>query len=240
MILDNIDLDKLPQGDEDAFVFFERKIRQEYERERSNDRDFHTEHDVGYEGSFAPERMYLSAILAFIDEYNLDIDLPDISDLSGYEFESNFGKFIADVGYAATRFSLRKYRIEAGSAGTVILISSTYKSEIGDLLGTIRKIVNQEVEDIKKKDKIFSKIASLQSEVDREQTTLDAFCGRAIDLSKAIGECADNLEPLVKKMEQIKRIFWDHSNKVKLLPKKERLKLITKQDTDESEDKLPF
>ena len=139
------------------------------------------------------------------------------------------------------RFNLRKNRTDAGSIGTVIMIASTYKSEIGKLLETIRKIVNQEVHDPKKKDKIFAKIAALQSEVDRDRTTIDALFGQMIDLTKTVGECAENLDPLIDKLERVKKLFWDNSEKVEILPKKERSKLITKQEAPaELDDEIPF
>lgn len=246
MIFDDIEFAELPPSPEEAFVSFERQIRHAYENYARNDKQDQDNHDQNgnYIGSYAPERSYMNSILAFIDEYNLDLDIPDISGLRGYEFFEKFEEVKSKIGYSVLRFSLRKSRINEGTVGTLIYIESTYKAEIGSLLETIRKIVNQEVPDIKKRDKIFSKIASLQSEVDRDQTTVDALFSRMIDLSGTIGECAENLEPLVNKLERIKKIFWDNSNKVELLPKKERQKLITKQEDktkiDDFEDEIPF
>ena len=76
-------------------------------------------------------------------------------------------------------------------------------------MDTIRKIVSQEVKDVHKRDNILSKIASLQSEVDRDQTTVDALFSRMLDLSQTIGKAAENIEPLVKLMERVKKVFWD-------------------------------
>ena len=249
MIFDNIDLTQLPPSGEEAFEVFEKQIRKSYEDFSSDDRRDQDNFDQNgnYCGLYGPERAYLNAILAFVDEYNLDIDVPDITALRGYEFLEKFEEVKAKIGYSVLRFALRKNRIDDGTVGTLISISSTYKSEIGSLLETIRKIVNQEVQDVKKRDKIVSKIASLQSEIDRDQTTVDALFGRMIDLSHTVGECAENLEPLISKLERIKRIFWENSNKVKLLPKKERQKLITQQDNkpsspniDDIKDEIPF
>lgn len=237
-MFDELDFENLPDCKEEAFVKFEKNIRQVYEAQVRNDREFHSDNTGQYFGSYSPEKSYVMGVLACIDEYGLEIDLPDIADLSGNEFEKYFGIFKSKVLYATMRFSLRKKRIDNGTIGTLIMIAPSYKDEIGKLLVTIRKIVNQEVKDVTKKDKIFSKIASLQSEVDREQTTIDALFGRMISLSKTIGDSAENLEPLIEKLERVKKLFWDNTEEVKLLPKAERKKLITKED--DLDDEIPF
>lgn len=140
-----------------------------------------------------------------------------------------------------TRFKLRQHRIESGTIGTLIAIGSDYKSEIGKLLDTIRKIVNQEIKDTNKRDNILEKIARLQSEVDRDQTTVDALFGRMLDLTKVIGKSADNLEPLVDKLERVKKLFWSKSEKVDTLPKPKRPKLIAKdKQQNDVDDEIPF
>ena len=145
--------------------------------------------------------------------------------------------------YLTTRFKLRQQRIKSGCIGTLITIGSDYKSEIGKLLDTTRKIVNQEIKDTNKKDNILSKIANLQSEVDRDQTTIDALFGRLLDLSQTIGKAADNLEPLMDKLERVKKLFWESPKRVEQLPKPDRRKLITK-DADavrsDMDDEIPF
>lgn len=250
MIFDNLDLEKLPSSAEEAFVSFEKQLRASYEEYSQHEREYQGNQDQNgnYCGSYPPERSYVSSVLAFIDEYNLDVDVPDISKLRGNEFIEQFEDFKSKIGYIVLRFTLRKNRIQDGAIGTVVSIASSYKSEIGSLLETIRKIVNQEELDINKKDKIYSKISSLQSEIDREQTTVDALFTRMIDLSSTVGECAEKLEPAISKLERIKKLLWDNTKKVELLPKKNRQNLITKQPENqqfgsspsELEDEIPF
>ncbi len=241
MIFDNIDLSKLPPSREEAFIIFEKQARIFYEQHSSEDRSIHYDQDGDYNGSYEPERAYVICILAFLDEYELEIDVPDITGLNNNEFLDKFIHFKSKIDYTSQRFSLRKNRMVTGTVGTIISISFAYKSEIGDLLRTIRKIVNQEVHNINKRDKIFSKIASLQSEIDREQTTIDALFGRMIDLSKIVGECAENLEPALKKIERIKKIFWDKPKKVTMLPSNDRTKLLSQQEEkSDLDDEIPF
>lgn len=244
MIFDNVDISKLPANSEEAFATFEAKVREEYQKRASYDRELNADQNGNYEGSYEPERSYVTAILAFLDEYSLETQIEDISDLGNAEFIKRFGRFKSKIEYITTRYALRKNRISAGSIGTVLSIAQDYKAEIGSHLEKIRKIVNQEVSEGPKKDNIFKKIASLQSEVDRDLTTIDAAFGRVLDLSKVIGEAGGNLKPAVDQMERIKNIFWSKSEKVDRLPSPDRPKLIEKETgayrTSIDDDEIPF
>ena len=243
MICDELDFSKLPANREEAFTTFVAGVSSEYSQKLRNDRSTYSDQNGNYEGSYEPERSFVTAILAFLDEYGIESEVVDISELANDEFAKHFGKFKSKVEYLVTRFRLRQHRIESGDIGTLIAIGSDYKAEIGKLLDTTRKIVNQEVKDANKKDNIFRKIANLQSEVDRDQTTIDALFGKMIDLSQAIGTAAENLEPLVDKLERLKKVFWDSAKKVEQLPKPDRPKLITKEkEYSESklDDEIPF
>jgi hypothetical protein len=229
MIFDDVNLAALPANSQEAFSEYEAQVRAAYEESARGDQDYNVDQDNNYTGSYDPERSYVMAILAFLDEYSLEAEVEDISALDNEEFYKHFKQFKSKIEYVTIRYSLRKNRITSGGLGTVISISQSYKSEIGSLLEKIRKIVNQEVEAGKKKDKIFGKIAALQSEVDRDQTTVDAAFGRVLDLSKVLGEAGGNIKPAVDQLERLKKIFWDRSEKVKQLPKPDRPKMITEE-----------
>jgi uncharacterized coiled-coil protein SlyX len=244
MIFDELDFSELPANREEAFTNFVKAINAEYAQNVRNDRISYSDQHGHYEGSYEPERSFVTAILAFLDEYGIESDIADISDLSNQDFSAHFGRFKSKVEYLTTRFKLRQHRIQGGGIGTLISIGSDYKSEIGKLLDTARKIVNQEIKDTNKKDNIIKRIASLQSEVDRDQTTVDALFGRMLDLTQTIGKSADNLVPLLEKLERVKKLFWDNSKKVEQLPKPDRPKLITKDEPTEPSndivDEIPF
>jgi len=243
MFFDEIDFSKLPANREEAFTVFVTSISADFTQKLRNDRSTYADQNGNYAGSYEPERSFVTAILAFLDEYEIETELIDISELDNQEFAAHFGRFKSKVDYLITRFRLRQQRVESGSIGTLIAIGSNYKLEVGDLLNTIRKIVNQEVKDVRKRDNIAAKIASLQSEVDRDQTTVDALFGRMLDLSQTVGDSADNLEPLVKLMERVKKIFWEAPAKVEQLPKPDRPKLIAKEKPSQKsgmDDEIPF
>lgn len=239
-----LQLDDLSEGSEEAFALFEQRAREKYEEQIHNDRKYHSDHNGNYEGSFLPERSYVTTILAFLDEYSIESNIEDISELDNAEFYREFGRFKSKVEYISTRFNLRKNRLENGTLGTAITLEKSYKSEVGSHLEKIRKVINQQVSDGAKKDKIFHKINALQSEVDRDMTTIDAAFGRMLDLSRVMGECGDNVKPAVDQLERIKKIFWDNGNKVDALPKPERPKALPKADTETSsidrDDEIPF
>lgn len=232
-------LDDLSESSEEAFAEYEQRAREAYEDQIQSDRQYHSDRNGDYEGSFAPERSYVTAILAFLDEYSIESNIEDISELDNDDFYREFGRFKSKVEYISTRFNLRKNRLENGSLGTAITLKQSFKSEVGSHLERIRKIINQEVSEGAKKDKIFKKINALQSEVDRDMTTIDAAFGRMLDLSRVIGACSDNVKPAVDQLERIKKIFWDNSDKVDTLPKPERKKALPKANTEVNSGDLP-
>ena len=243
MFIDTIDLSDLGNSAEEAFTTFEERLRKELLAAQHYDRDQNTEGSY-YNGNYEPERMYVSSILAFLDEYDLELDIIDISEIDdNQKFNANFHKFFNKINYARTRFSLRSQKIADGSAGTVIEIKESFKEEIHKNINTIRKIVNQEIQDENKKDNIFKKLAALQSEIDRDRTTIDAVFKRFIDFSNVIGESAENIEPLVEKVERISKALTEGTITIKLISKKERPKIEGPSSTKKSdalEDEIPF
>lgn len=64
-------------------------------------------------------------------------------------------------------------------------------------------------------------------------------------MSKALGECAENLEPAVEKVERIFTAIGQAAERLPLLQKKERPKMIAAPDakvksTEEFADEIPF
>lgn len=242
MIIDSINLNDLPDESEEAFVAFEERLRDILKIEEDQDQKMYRDENGYYAGSYYPQRYYVSSIIAFLDEYNIDMDIEDISSKDNPEFLTYYTEFFNRINYARTRFKLRKKRTLSGQAGTPILINPNFREQIHNLLATIKKIVNAHIQDINKKERIYKKIVGLQSEIDRERTTIDAVFSRAIDISRVIGECAENMEPLVQKVERLFRVLSDAANPLPLLPKKERAKLLPKSDahSDDLEDDIPF
>jgi hypothetical protein len=240
MIIDTVETSDLSDNPEEAFVLFEERLRKSLEMEQQQDRNLHTYGDGYYSGSFGPERYYVSSILAFLDERDLEIEVSDITTVPDEHFLREFNRFFTQINYVRTRFKLRK---TTGQAGTPIVINPEFRDEIHDHLDTIRKIVNAHINDETKKDAIYRKIAALQSEVDRQRTTIDAVFGRAIDLSKVLREFGENLEPLVQKFERVMTALYQGADRVPLLTKKERPKLLPtpeRRQVNDLDNDIPF
>lgn len=240
MSFDDLDISQLPADPLDAFVEFERAVREKFEQRAIEDRK-NLDQNGYYDGFYEPDRAYVTEVLAFLDEYDLEVGIEDISSLNDSEFHPAFQRFKNRIRYTTTRYRLHNNRISAGSIGTAMLIAQSYKEEIASHLDKIRKIVNQNVESGHKRDKIFSKIASLQSEVDRDQTTVDAVFARVLSLSRLIGDVGENLGPAIEQLERVKRLFFEASRPVEKLPSPDRPKLIPKDEGSREEpDELPF
>jgi hypothetical protein len=246
MIIDSINIEDLGDNAEEAFVIFEERLRESLWRAKEEDRRLYTKSNGFYEGSYSPERYYVSSILAFLDEYDLhQMDVPDITTVDNDDFLHRFDEFFNKVNYARTRLKLRKARIDTGQGGTPIIIKAQFRDEIHGHLDTIRKIVNAHIRDEGKKDAIYKKISALQSEIDRSRTTVDAVFGRAIALSKVLYECGENLEPLIQRFERVMAALYRGSDCFPLLPKRERPKLLPKSEgrpklPHDLDDDIPF
>ena len=243
MIIDNINLLDLPKAKEDAFVAFDKRLRKELISARQADRSEHTDGNGDYLGNYAPERYYVSSILAFMDEFEFDEDaLVDISGLPSTDFLEEFQKFFTQINYLASRYALRKVKYEGGGVGTTIVLDASYKAEIASHLNTISKIVDSQIADQNKKDAIHKKIAALSLEVNLDRTTIDALFSRLLDFSKTAGECGENIEPLIDKLERIKKLIFDGAKKQDALPKPERRKQLPSPDRNSQslEDDIPF
>lgn len=240
----NFNVSDLPSNGEEAFAMYEERVRKAYEEELTDDRQYNSDRDGNYYGNYEPERSYVTKILAFLDEYSITGDIEDISDLENEEFYKNFGRFKSRVQYISTRFDLRQGRVNSGNIGTQISLQTSYKPSVGEHLEKIRKIINQEVDEGPKKDKIFKRISALQSEIDRDRTTIDAAFGRMIDLAQALGAAGEEIKPAVDQLERIKKIFFNNSEKIESLPKPERPKMIPKADEQSKnnglDDEIPF
>lgn len=185
----------LPDDDELAFVVYEERLRAKT-RGRATD----------YEDS-SLEREYVNHILAFINVVKMDIPVDRDPPYQDSEFWAWYNRFQKEIDYRIVVIRLAHARGAGSGVTTAIYLSEDYRTEIHNLLGRVRKVVNRvDLPDAKKND-IYDKINALQSEVDRSKTRLDAFLSRWLDVTNAAGEGAENLEPVVKLLGHVMRIF---------------------------------
>ena len=234
MITDE-EMANLPDDDKLAFVVYE-------ERLRAKTRAIAQE-NVGSN----LEREYANHILAFIKIANLDIPVNRGPPGAEDNFWEWYHVFLNAIDYYIVEIRLAHARGVDNGVATMIYLSEDYKTEIHKLLGRIRKVVNAVDLSDAKKNTIYDKIAALQSEVDRTKTRFDTFLSRWLDLTNAAREGAENLEPAVRLLENVMRIFGrakaDHD--VGMLPAPEETRKLPGPKRNQSlgpdlDDEIPF
>lgn len=116
----------LPDVPEAAFLEFEERARQKM-RDNTDD-------------SWTSEREYINAVMAFIDEYEIQIDVPRTypDDIGFYAY---FQDFISVIDYWKYRYALRTQR--SGLHPPIYLaIDKEYKDKIHEYIQKIRKVIN--------------------------------------------------------------------------------------------------
>ncbi len=236
-VIENIEA--LNTTDEQAFVDFEAKQQQYFNEKQEIDRRQFTDLEFDhYRGNYDPERFYVSSIIAFIDEYELDLPIDDISDFSNEVFPSEFRKFLNQIHYFSTRFQLRQQRQGTLPTATLIQFNTNYKEQLSENIETIRKIVRQQVEDVNKKEAILDKLNALAKEIDRDRTTMDRVFSLTRDVSRNIAECAEELEPAIQKFERIMHALYNGSEIISALPNTKKTKALPSPEVNKefSED----
>ncbi|MBL1420741.1 MAG: hypothetical protein COC24_009560 [Alphaproteobacteria bacterium] len=235
MLTENIEIANLSENPLEAFVEFDARLRdqlhatiQQFNRNDSTIKYL-------YKDVADIRRDYVDAIVAYVEELNLPIDIKDISDLKNNEFTEQYRFFTKTVSQTILRFKMRIAKSGIDSINLPIIIDQDYKIEISELLQKIRKIVNTEVAESSKKDKIYKRISNLQYEIDASKTDIQAFFGNTLQLTKILGESAKNLEPLIDLTAKLKKSIMGGVSVDKFLPKKEEQKLIEMDDEDQED-----
>lgn len=213
MITDE-ELAELPDDPELAFVHYENKLREK----------------VDIEDDYQPEvaREYVAHIHAFIDEYSIEIQTEPPPEPS-HDFHVYYIGLRRRIDYFSARARLRTARGGIAGLADRVYLSDDYRGEIHKLLGTIRKIVNSANIESQLRERIFKQINILAAEVDRSVSRLSAFTSMYLGVTDAIGQGAENLEPLMSKIERIAKILGraKSQNENGTLPPPDKLRMLT-------------
>jgi chorismate mutase len=233
------DLDNLPEDPERAFVAFENLLStrmKQLDEQNRNSSEWHA-------------REYLNHIGAFVDEYELDVEFPRAAPWDTDEFWPYFNDAKSNIDYSATRYRLRAHRGAITGVVDRVYLSEDYRAEIHGHLDRIRKIVNSVEIEQRLRDNIFKYVNLLATEVDRSVSRLTALINASLEITDVVGQGAENLEPAVKIMERVHKIFGRarKENENRELPPPEKQPLLTgpqrteqpKADT-ELDDEIPF
>ena len=232
----------LPTDREEAFLRLLSQNWDWYERAMSLDRSRNVDQNNNYIGDYDPERRFMSTMGGIVAALELSIAIPDVRELprDPEKLLHEFGRFGDHLAYEQGRLGTKLGLKNIVEAGTAVVLEDDYKSQINNLLTTIMNIVNQRVSDCGKRDRISDKLSALQREVNRDQTTIDALFGVAMDFTRTLGECAENLEPVLKRAERVKNLLWNNTAKpANALPTQQTPPLI-EGGNSERVDEPPF
>ena len=242
MIIEDIDISSLPPDPESAFINYVYLLRRRLEIARQDDAKKHHGLDGEYLGNYAPDRFFVSSIMAFLDEYRIEeVELEDISELDNDALQARLPSFETRINYILSRYRIRINRSDT-PLGTPAFIAADFKTQINSHLETIRKIVEQEITDPDKKDDILKKLSSLQNEINRDRTSFDRLMQRIVEFTNTLGVAAENIDPLIDKLERIKKLIFDGVRRGDALPKPERRKSLPspEEESHHLDDDTPF
>ncbi len=177
----------------------------------------------------------LGAIKALGLEPEFNNRVPQIEEVD-YNTYLNFSK---DVEHYRIILSIRNGRRVQGYS---VQFDAATKEKLRHHLRQMRELVDKCEIEQDKKEALFSKINSLQDEVDRDRTRLDAFADLAIEASGVLDVA---LEPVNKILTSIARVFWGaQKEEAKRLPAPRPRKQIegpsaTRKHGD-LDDEIPF
>lgn len=129
-----------------------------------------------------------------------------------------------------------------------ITLNDDFRSKIHRHLNTVRKIVNTVEIEERLRENIFKRLNQLATEVDRGRSGPTRFADAFFEITAAVGDGCDNLEPAVKIMERIGGLFGKarKQNDVNKIAEGDPQKLISgPEDVENSgigdlDDEIPF
>jgi len=202
----------LPDDSKQAFIEYVRLLRDALDA-RGN---------AGIDDS----RHFVARIRAFTDSYDIGIkfSFPDADHFWDY-----YSGFIDELNYAVAKLSLEVLRSDKSVSDGGIDLSQTYRDQIHLHLEKVRKIVVAVPIEERLRENILTRLNALRVEVDKNRSNITRFTDVFLEITAAVGEGAENLEPVVKIMERICGIFGRarKENDTKNLIGKEDRKLIT-------------
>jgi hypothetical protein len=196
---------------------------------------------------------FIDSVAAFIEEFEFGFTTsrfaPSDYQDGGQAYEEWFSNFRSEARRLAGRFALRHRKGDQQSAVMSIAnLSEDKKEEIRSLLTRIRKVIPHLDIGETKKNAIYQKLSSLELELDQTETRWENAIAIMVDVSGAVGDSAEKLDPLVKMVERLVNVFVraKSSESALSISNEKRIALPSPKKFDKNmkdnnnDDKIPF
>jgi low affinity Fe/Cu permease len=193
-MISDAELAELPDDPEQAFIGYERKLR-----EKTIDALEHSDGGSAQTIQLQYINLVIAAARFFGMEFLQNFEVPRVS---ASNIHDSYVQLISDVDHCTLQLRLRHTR--RAKQYSVALDAPT-KAKIRHHLAQVREIVDKLDVEPPKKDALYSKISSLEAEVNRERTRLEAFADLVLETAGVAGEAARKLEPVRKLIDSISR-----------------------------------
>ncbi|MEO1660124.1 MAG: hypothetical protein AAFR51_03990 [Pseudomonadota bacterium] len=177
-----IDELNLPTDPEDAFVVYEKYLREEFL--------VPAEHETE---SNHFEREYVLHVAAFCSVYKIDlgVDLERLTTLDGSEFWDHFNALKTKVRFHALTLSLSAHKRSSEGNSAIYVLNPAQKTRIHKQLHTIREILADAELSEKKRDALANRLNAFAAEVDRDRTRGEALLAAYVWTKKEIKDATD-------------------------------------------------
>ena len=187
--LTDAELDDLPEEKTEAFVKLEQVARARLKEElenTSNNSNFYT-------------HRYMNTVISAAKALSIDefaaLSLPKVGSHEFHEFQD----FTAHVDHFTMQFRLLRSRRTNEYS---VALDGVTKVKLRHLLQQVRETVDKLDITTSKRDRLYSRVAALELEIDRERTRYEALAAIMIETADDGGEAASRLEPVMKLIER--------------------------------------
>lgn len=183
--------------DTGLFIHFEQLARAKVETARDRAEDYNED---GWSSTVdALKRQYLTTVFALAEKLNIQLR-------SAYGLDSLFQHQNDNLIYSEVCVRVDAIIVHYNIGNHLdnkkpyIKISTTSKEKIRKLVGQIKKVVDSSEIDVRKKNRLLSKLSSFEKEVESQQITYHGFMEIVVDTGAALGKFAKNAEPLTNQI----------------------------------------
>jgi hypothetical protein len=224
-----MDLDKLSQNDDDAFV--------EYAREQFT----RLEYDADGDPTIASASRLRSLLLGALGIFDVSSYLrTGWSEIPAFRTFDAAKEFVRDLEIMFELHSLKVARASRLVVFETVVISENYKAHIRELVSKIKIGIDSADLPADKSDSLLQKLNIFLNELDKERTGLAALTAAFIQVGSAVGQSAEKLEPAMSLFERIMKAIGRGGSPMTGLPKSaEEQRQLPSPDADTNQDKEP-